>query len=358
MIKTITVVLMFLLSIYLIHSDEAENKEEAKVILQEAITIMDNGEYENSLELLKEAEKLDPDNMTYSFEMGYAFYLMNDYKKAIDKFRISTKHMNANAQCYQMLGNAYDMDEQPEKAIQTYKMGLQKYPNSGRLYFELGNMEPDDIKALDVHEKGIEVDPIYPSNYYQVCSIFSITTEPIWAVLYGELFMNIERGSSRTEKMSRMLYELYHNSIQFTSDSTFTISFSKNVLTNLASFDKDFKLPFSIGAYEPTIALSVINENEITIESLCRIRKNFINFYYNKKLNEIYPNILFDWHKNLIENDYFESYNYWLLMKGNPEEFELWYSKNSEIFDQFINWFSSNPLIIDESNKFARSQYD
>jgi hypothetical protein len=123
---------------------------------------------------------------------------------------------------------------------------------------------------------------------------------------------------------------------------------------------EEIKLPFSM-PYEITMILAITSEldkKELGIASLNNIRTSFINSWYENERNIEYPNILFDWHKKLIDLEYFESYNYWLLMKGNEDEFDNWVGSNKEKFDAFIEWFTKNPLKIDEQNNFKRLQYN
>ena len=123
---------------------------------------------------------------------------------------------------------------------------------------------------------------------------------------------------------------------------------------------EDIKLPFSM-PYEMTMVLAItseLEEKDLGIYSFNNIRTSFINNWYENKRNIEYPNVLFDWHKKLIDLGYFESYNYWLLMKGNEDEFDKWVTNNKEKFDEFIEWFTNNPLTIDNQNNFKRLQYN
>jgi tetratricopeptide (TPR) repeat protein len=246
------------------------------------------------------------------------------------------------------------MNGKPDKAIESYQKGLDDFPNSGKLYFELGNMQHDDLnKALEFYEKGIEVAPQYPSNYYAATKIFCNSTEEMWGMLYGELFINIERGSKRTEEISKLLFDTYFSEIQFTSDTSMTVSFCQNIVI---TDSKKKSLPFSM-IYEPGLLFAITISDTITLASLNKIRENYISFYYERKFNKSHPNIVFDWHKTLIEKEQFECYNYWLLMKGSTDEFNAWHVSNKERFDDFINWFSENPMVIDDKNKFHRFIY-
>lgn len=322
----------------------------------EAIKLMDNGEIDKSIKLLKESCKLDPEDINYPYEIGYAYVLKEDYSKSIEYFEKVVEMKGANDQSFQMLGNVYDMNGQPKKAIATYNLGLEKFPKSGRLYLELGVMyhENDWDKALEFHEKGIEVAPSYPSNYYWASRIFCSSTEEIWGILYGEIFMNIERGSKRTEEISKLLFDTYFSEIKFQTDTSFSVSFCQN---NIVDFEnKKPKIPYGAAIFEPSIMFSCIGEDTITIESLNRIRHKFITFYSDNNFNKMYPNILFDWHKTVIDSEYFECYNYWLFMQ-NSNEFNDWHLKNNERFNEFINWFSDNPMQIDKKHSFHRKDY-
>jgi len=346
------------------YSQTEDDKEKAYEIASKAIKLMDNGEIDKSIELLSKAEKLDPENYSYPYESGYAYYLKKDYKNAIKTLTRVTKFKENNDQCFTLLGNIYDIDGKPEKAINIYNKGLEKFPKSGRLYYEKGNVEEILKKngdALNSWEHGISVAPSYPSNYHTTSLTYcNYTTEKIWGVLYGELFVNIERGSKKTEEISKLLFDTYNSSINIKSDSVGGVSFSKSMQIALPMKGKGIKLPFSM-LYEMTMALAItteLKEKKLGLKSLNRIRTSFIENWYDQKRNIDYPNILFDWHKKLIELNYFESYNYWLLMKGNEDEFGIWYDENSESFDKFIKWFSGNPMIINEVSNFHRLQLE
>lgn len=108
--------------------------------------------------------------------------------------------------------------------------------------------------------------------------------------------------------------------------------------------------------YESTLIVSVALEKAITLESLNRIRSTFIENYYNAAHNEKYPNILFDFQKELKDAGYFEAYNYWICMKGDEAAFVTWQTENKVAWDNFISWYSKNRITIDKEHKFSRFQ--
>ncbi len=271
-------------------------------------------------------------------------------------------HKDVYALVFQQLGNVYDYLGNPEKATATYQKGLKQFPDSGPLYLEMGNMKLHQQKyadALPYYEKGIEVDPKFPSNYYWASKIYCNTTEGVWGMLYGELFMNLERNSKRTGEISKLLFDTYKSGITFSGDTSVGISFSKNnfISTDDLKDTKNFKLPFGTGCYEPVLGFSIIGETQIDLASLNRIRNNFIVTYFSKGFSAKYPNVLFDYQKKIKDAGHIEAYNHWILMKGDEEGFDRWHAANRTQWDAFAKWFNDNPFKTDAGHRFYRLQY-
>lgn len=333
-------------------------KQEALAKGQEAIRLMDNGQIGEAIKLLEEARALDPDNMDIPYEMGYAWYLAKEYQKTIDILSDLAKSRNASDLVFQLLGNAYDMIGKPEKAIKTYESGLKRMPGSGKLYLELGGMHlvrQEYDKAIEYYEKGVEAEPGYPSNYYRLATIFLNSEEEVWGMIYGEIFMNLERNSARTAEISKMLYDSYKSEIQFTSDTSFTVSFSKN---NIITLDKrKLKIPYGMAVYETTLTLSMLNEKKIDLSALNRIRTGFVENYYANKHDRNFPNVLFDFQRTMLKEGHMEAYNHWILMKGDEEGFVRWKEANADKWEAFVAWFNPNPMMVNDENKFLRGHY-
>ena len=359
--RKLIIVFSILVSSLMTFGQSGSDKEKALEFGMEAIKIMDEGKYDEAIELLRKAEKLDPERIDYPYEIAYALYSQKEYKKAIKELKKTVIHKDATDQHFQLLGNCYDNIKKPEEALKVYKQGLEKFPNSGKLYLEQGIVEyfrENYDNAIGYWEKGVEVDPTFSSNYYWLGKIFSYTDERIWSVLYGEVFINLERNSKRTIEMSAILYDTYKKSINVTSDTSGGVSFSKIMTVDPT---KEFKIPFQMTfglTMTMSLALEIIsNETEISISSINNLRQNFISNWFDQKREKDYPNLLFDFHKQLKEKGYFEAYNYWFLMKGNEDEFGKWYENNETKFNEFADWFNENPLIVNENNYFSRLKY-
>lgn len=338
------------------------NKEKAIELGKEAIQFMDDGKIDQSIKILEEAQKLDPDRFIYPYEIAYAHYLNENYTEVIKILQTYSNHKEVTDQLFQLLGNSYDIIGNSEKAFESYDAGLKKFPNSGKLYLEKGNVhwnKKEYIKALPYYEKGIEVDPRFPSNYYRASLIYCSSSEEVWGMIYGEIFMNLERNSKRTEEISKLLYDTYKSQIQITSDTSISVSFSQidNIDINDFKNKRKLKLPFGSGVYEPTLLLSLLFNKSLDINSLDIVRRNFIIQYYKMGYDKVYPNVLFSYQKKVKEAGHIESYNHWILMKGDTESFNKWKIENKVMWNNFIEWFADNQIEINNTNKFYVGQY-
>lgn len=364
MLKTI-ISLCFLVAATLVTTAQSTNREMAMAKKDKAIQLMDEGKIEPSIALLEEAIKLDPDEHVYAYEIGYAKYLSKDYEGTIEIMKKLVKKKYGFPGVYQLMGNSYDMTGKPDKAIDTYEKGLKVFPDAGNLYLEMGVMQlraNNNDKAIGYFEGGVKAAPKFPSNYYWLGKLFCNSTASVWGMLYGEIFMNIERGSKRTEEMSKLLYLTYKSGIQF-SDSSMTTHFNKNntITIDMKDLGKDPSVlakklvTFGI-TYDLLTSLSAVSEKHIDLASLSRIRENFLQAYFQKHA-ENFPNLLFEYQQKVKQNGHLEAYNYWLLNRGNEEEFGIWMAANKTKWEDFVRWFKQNPLEITPENKFYREQY-
>ena len=358
-IKTIGLILLIMTAQTLY--GQTTNEEKAIVKIREAIQLMDKGKLDESIKLLQEAQKLDPENLDISYELALAHYMKKDYEGAIKIMEKHIDHKNVTDQMFQIIANSYDMLGKPDKAFEYCDLGLKKFPNSGILYLSKGivyEKQGKPAEAVVNYEKGIEVAPQFPSNYYRAALIFFNSTEEVWGMIYGEIFMNLERNTARTEQISKLLYDVYKSEIKFTKDKI-EVSFSQNAAINVTDLANigNMKLPFGPGVYEMTLLLSILPEKIININTLNTIRTKFVENYFAQGHNKTYPNVLFDYQKKVKDAGHLEAYNYWILMKGDEAGFDKWKSKNTAKWDNFVRWFTANGLKLDDKNKFYREQY-
>jgi len=350
--------LLLILFISFSHSAFSQtNKEKAEAKYRDGIKLVDNGKYDEGIRLYQEALKFDPDNILYLYEIGYTYYAQGNYDKAADQFEELTDRSDTFDQVYSMLGNSYDILGKSEKAMKTYDEGLKKFPKSGSLYLEKANVFNAHKKyeeALKLYEKGIQVEPAFPSNYYWASIFYCSSDQKVWGLIYGEIFMNLEPNSKRTETISKLLFDTYDKGISIKDTNNYSISLYKRIISG--ETDKD-KLTTFGSFYETTYLLSAIGEKRIQLNSLDRLRTKFLKIYFESGKNVEYPNVLFDYQKKVMDAGHLETYNKWIVSKGMSDDFEEWKAANKDKWDAFLVWFVQNPLKLDANHKFWSGQY-
>jgi len=363
--KPILLITLFLLIGNAINGQN--NKEKALELGRNGMKLMDEGKLDESIDFLERAQKLDPERMDYPYEIAYASYRKEDYTKAIEILNTITEHKDVTDVVYQLLGNAYDLIKKPELALETYQNGMDKFPNSGKFHLESGSIKyhnEEYNEAIAFWEDGIKVNPNYSSNYYRLSKVFSLTEERIWTLLYGEYFILLEPNTHRTEEISKLLYENYQKSYEVQTDSTGQFHLTEKGFQIVINDKKDIRkmkkgvLPFE-GTFATAFAFSAINfQNDINIASIYIARKNFLDFWFNeKKFDKDYPNKLLEYQEKVQKKDFLKTYTYWILSKGNPTEYQEWYSENEQNFTDFANWFNENRIEIKEKDYNSRKDY-
>lgn len=344
---------LFLLPLVGISQSEKDKEEAYKKGLL-AIRLMDDGKIDESLRILEEAAKLDPKNGDYPYEMAYAYYLKEDYQMAIKLSRKSLKYKNAGKEAYALWGNALDNLNEHKKAVKVYNKAIKKYPNEGLLYLEKGisfERRHDYYEALQIYQKGVATDPMFPSNYYRLTNLFLSSNNKVPGLIYGEIFMNLERGSQRTLNMSEALYKTYKEAVHFEGDTVKKVDLCEIIL-DMDIFKREMKLPLCmIFGTRFTVAAATIDE--INLKNLAEVRANYIDLYFESDYEQ-YPIVLFEYHKKMIEAGVFGVYSRYILQMGAEEEFEEWLDENEEEYERFIEWYTTpeNILLIDKSNAF------
>jgi tetratricopeptide (TPR) repeat protein len=356
-------IVVFLLFIFCAHPGFAQKKakEDAVNLLKRALILEEQGKINEAISNIEKARKLDPANPEYPYELAFANNLKKDYPKVVFILEKQIAGKDAFSKMYQLLGNAYDILERQYMAVKIYQDGIKRFPEAGELYLELGNIylkRKDYTNALAQYETGIEMDPMFPSNYYRAARLFLRSPEKVWGMIYGELFLLLEIKSERTTEISKLLYDTYKKEIVFNADTLSSIRLSSDLWGGrVIGKDTSLKLNYGLFVYQPLMIEALNGEKNIDINSLSRIRKRFTEKYFTSDNWQKYPNALFDFHYKVLKAGFMDEYNQWVFADANTEDFSKWQEKNRDRYLKFIKWLLKNTPKFDAKYKFYRSQY-
>ncbi len=348
---------------------DAERRK-AYDLAMEGIKATDEGDLDRGLELLTKAATIDPTNVAYRYEQGYVYVKKENYRRALEILEpLLADEANASRVedvWYQLIANCHDYIGETEKAMDVYKAGLKRFPNSGPLHLELGVMamkENDYDKAIGVWEEGIRVAPKFPSNYYWASRLFCKSSEPMWGLIYGEVFLLLEPNSRRTEEISKLLFDTYNKAITIGKD-TAHVDFMTSLPVQFKPGDTAVTFPFAfyygscmiLAAPKATAGRLLHRDTRtgLTIAELLEIRRSFLEFWFDEKKGDDRHVVLIDYQQKLREAGYFDVYTYWLLSAGAEAEASEWLEKHQDQFREFVGWLRKNPLPMTPENAIDR----
>ena len=116
--------------------------------------------------------------------------------------------------------------------------------------------------------------------------------------------------------------------------------------------------PFGVAVYEPILTVAMTEEDKINIYALDRIRRNFTSLFFNGEVSKKYPNVLFEYQREIQKAGHLEAYNFWVMRKGDENGFNIWKAAYKQKWAAFEKWFPTFPLILSNEHKLYRALYN
>lgn len=301
-------------------------QDDVKTLQENARTFMRSGDFDNAIIILTRALQKDPKNLELNKDMAMSYLFKRDYVKALEGVKVMVDRDDADVETYQIAGNVYKSLEMTKECEKMYKTALKKFPKSGSLYSEYGELlwGIKDFSAIQQWETGIKVDPAYSGNYYNASMFYFYAKDKVWSLIYGEIFVNMESLSERGAAMKQLLLQGYKEKLFADAD------LMKGEEKNKSEFAKSFLLGMSKQA-------SLANKG-ITTETLTMIRTRFILDWYATNATK-YPFRLFDYQRQLLTEGMFEAYNQWLFgPTENLAAYDNWTKTHADEYNGFSNF--------------------
>jgi tetratricopeptide (TPR) repeat protein len=317
-------------------------QEDVKTLQATARTFMLSGDYNNAIVVLNRALQLDKNSLELQKDLVQTYYLKQDFEKALEGVKVLVERDDADVMTFQIAGNVYKALEEVKDCEKMYKKALKKFPKSGPLLSEYGELlwAMKDYAAIEKWEEGIRVDPAFSGNYYNAAMHYFYTKDKVWSLVYGEIFVNMESLSQRGAAMKELLLKGYKEKLFADPD------LMKGEEKNKSEFARSY--------------LTVMNKQSgltskgINIETLTMIRTRFILDWYATYAGR-YPFRLFDYQQQLIREGMFEAYNQWLFGPiENLSAYDNWTRVHNEQYTTF-NSFQKSRVFKMPQNQYYQS---
>ncbi len=281
---------------------------------------MKTGDHDNAILVLNKALQTDPDNEQLMQDIALAYFYKKDFAQAKTYASKLIGKEEVGVMSYQIAGTVFRALEEVKEADKMYKKAIRKYPNSGALYSEYGELlwSRNDNNAIAEWERGIQADPSYAGNYYHAATYYFYTKDKVWSLIYGEIFVNMEYLTERAREIKEQLLKAYKEKLYLNNTE-----------------ESKPTSPFSQAVYDTYQKQSSVIGKGLTVETLTMVRTRFILDWY-KNYAEKFPFRLFDYQQQLIRSGMFEAYNQWLFGPiENLAAFDLWTRTNAEAYKKF-----------------------
>ncbi len=296
--------------------------QSAKELHETAKAFMRQGDHANAILVLNRALQQEPQSVALGKDLSLSYYFQRENTKALETINAILDKDQADDQAYQIAGMIYKQADVKKDAEKMYRKGLRKFPASGPLYNELGEIlwEQKNFDAIRQWEKGIEMDPSYSKNYYNAARYYYLSTDKVWSLIYGEVFINMEPLSTKAPEIKQILLDGY-----------------KKLFSDVAVFDSKEKNPFLKNYYKGMQAQFAFASTGINAETLSMIRTRFVLDWFQN--NDYPPFRLFGYQQQLLREGLFEAYNQWLFGSSqNLSAYQAWINNHPDEYNAFLNF--------------------
>ncbi|MBO9570881.1 MAG: tetratricopeptide repeat protein [Chitinophagaceae bacterium] len=330
--KNIVVILFALLFSSQIHAQDS-----ASVIAKNFIK---EGDYHNAILVLNRAIDADQSNIELKKDLAFSYYLSRDYVKALATIKSVNEGDSPDVQSFQIQGMVYKAIEERKEAEKMYRTALRKFPKSGALYSEYGEIlwaKGDITDAAKQWERGIEVDVNYPGNYYNAAKYYYMSSDKVWGLLYGEIFVNLESYSKRTPEIKKLLLDGY-----------------KKLFTDVNISKGQGKNEFTKAVIDIMSKNAKAVNGGVTPDALSALRTRFTLGWFEKYATK-FPYRLFDHYKQLAQEGMFDAYNQWIFgAADNLPAFQQWTIKHAEEYNKFVAFQKSRVFKLPQGQYYRK----
>jgi tetratricopeptide (TPR) repeat protein len=218
----------------------AEITPEQKVLLQEGITLHNQGDNEGAIKKYESILAANPDSVEALYEMGLSYFANKNYKKALE---VSEKGAEYNSktlpQLYIQIANCWDQLDETEKAIDIYKKTLKEFPKEPLLHYNLALTYYQNKKqdmAISLLKEELHVTPGHPTSHLLLGLLFKQNGYQIPAIFALSRFLILEPRTGRSVDALANLRQLINAGVVAKNEKNIQINFDPNAKKDEGDF--------------------------------------------------------------------------------------------------------------------------
>ncbi len=326
--------------------NESWPSPEVETLFQSAQSALAAGNFGPAIASFQQAIALAPDKPILYRDLANAYLLSGNYRRAENTITPLIENDRADAQAYAIAASVQTALHEDKKARKLLDKGLEKYPASGFLFHEKGKyyeQQHDLPEALKTWIAGIAADPGYHVNYYEAARAYMQTDQPVWAILYAEIFINLERYTPRSGETRKLLLVAYKR-LYGTPDAESVPCFGKASKAAPANFKEAVEQTF--------LHLAPVLSDGFSTENLTMLRTRF-SIEWSARYVVRYPFSLFNYWDDLLRAGHFDAYNQWVFGRAeNEAQYNAWIKFHPEALPAYEKYAGTHPFLPTASDAY------
>jgi tetratricopeptide (TPR) repeat protein len=327
-------VLVFFFSSHLFGQDD-----KIQELVSQGTELHDQGKYDEAIIKYKSALELDKNSTLANYELSYTYMTIGKYPDAI-KFSKKVIEQNSDNQhgAYLVLGSSLDLNGKPKDAIKVYEEGLNKFPDSNLLNYNIAltlyNLK-DYNNAEQYAIKAIISRPPHGSSHLILAGIMHIKGERVKELLPLYYFLMLEPNSKRSLNNLKTLKNLLNKGVEVQADNKINVNVPTSA-TNDSIWGAAEMMVSLLGASKYTEENKGRSEMAIFVETN---RGLFSLLGEIKKYNsDLWWDLYVTKFNDLIQSNNIEAFSYYISQSENSPEVNNWIALNKDKMQLFIDW--------------------
>lgn len=324
----------------------SQNKDDAKIKVDEGIALHDSGKYNEALAKYDEALNLDKNNQIALTEKAMTLESLKRYDDAIEvsKQVLKLYPNEDNKTLYVTYANSLDHSNKASEALKIYDEGIKKYPDYFYLYFNKGialvNLKEND-KAILLFQQATKLNPNHSSSFNALAILEQ--SNRIASVLAFSRYLVIDNKSSRAKGNFETLMKLMNKGVSKTGDKSVSLSIDSSTLDKINKKKKgenDFSSTDMVLSMASALDYDEKNKDKTDVEkfiikfqtlcqSMAETQKNQKGYYREF----LAPYFIEMEKKNLVE-----PFAYKIFLSSKNPDVSNYNKEHSDKIEEFQSW--------------------
>lgn len=318
-------------------------------LLQEGVSLHDSQDYKGAIEKYEAALAIDPKFGSAMYELANSYLALGDNDKAM-KWAEKTVKNNKDGICeaYTMMGNIYDIDKKTDKAIKSYKKGLDKCPEENMLHFNLGiayTGQNDYDNAIKSIEQSALLRPSHRSSHYYLGLLETEKGQKAKVLLPLYYFLLLENDTKRSKNTLGIIQKQY-KSAKSDASGNMELNINADLLKGeLTSADMLLSIyPATWAVMKQALKDSLgVDIKECLGDDLFNLNKSFFEVLETPKpetkdKSNIWMDFYVPFFKAMHLAGHTEAMSYFIAGSMADEPTQKWLDKHQKELDGFVDW--------------------